>query len=479
MNFQIISYIIGWVIFLEGSFMILPLLTAIVYGERTGVIFAVCSVACLIGGYIMMRKKPKNSLFFAREGFVTVALSWIVLSIIGALPFYISGEIPNFIDAVFETVSGFTTTGASILSDVEALSKCLLFWRSFTHWIGGMGVLVFILTILPLAGGQTIHLMRAESPGPSIGKFAPKMKKTAFILYAIYFVMTIIEFLVLAAGNMPIFDAICITFGSAGTGGFGILNDSMASYGAYVQMVTALFMFLFAINFSFYYVLLFRRVRDAFKIEEVQCYFFIMIIAVALITINLHLVDGNFWYHLKHAIFQVSSLMTSTGFSTVNFSEWPQFSRTVLVIIMCIGACAGSTGGGIKVSRVIIYIKTVGKELSYLIHPRSVKVLKMDGKIIPHEELRSVNIFLITYVLILGISVLIIGFDEYDLTTNFTAVVATINNTGPGLDLVGPAGNFSIFSPLSKIVLMFDMLAGRLEIFPLLLLFSPGAWKKN
>ncbi|MCI8342096.1 MAG: TrkH family potassium uptake protein [Firmicutes bacterium] len=479
MNFQIISYILGWVIFLEGSFMILPLITAIIYKERTGVIFAACSIICILFGYSLMRQKPKNSFFFAREGFVTVALCWIALSVIGAFPFYISGEIPSFVDAVFETVSGFTTTGASILTNVEAMSHCLKLWRSFTHWIGGMGVLVFILTVLPLAGGQTIHLMRAESPGPSIGKFVPKMRKTAFILYAIYFVLTIIEFIFLMAGKMPVFDAICITFGTAGTGGFGILNDSIGSYSGYIQMTVAVFMLLFGVNFNFYYIAIFGKIRDALKNEEVLLYIYIMTLATILITINLGLTGGSVSYHFKHAFFQVSSLMTSTGFSTVDFNLWPPFSRTILITVAMIGACAGSTGGGIKVSRIIITAKTIGKEFAYLIHPRSVKVLKMDGKIIPNEEIRSVHIFLVTYFLIFVVSVLIVSFDEFDLVTNFTAVVATINNTGPGLELVGPAGNFSMFSPLSKVVLMFNMLAGRLEIFPLLLLFMPGAWKKN
>lgn len=480
MNYTIILYMLGKVMMVESVLMLMPTITAFIYNEKNGIYFLLCGGIGFTLGYFISCKKPKNNSFYAREGFATVALSWIVLSILGALPFVLSREIPSFTDALFETISGFTTTGASILPDVEKLSYCMLFWRSFTHWIGGMGVLVFMLAILPLAGGgQSMHIMRAESPGPSVGKLVPKIQKTALYLYIIYFAMTIIEILLLIAGKMPIFHAICLSLGSAGTGGFGILADSVVSYTPYQQNVITIFMFLFGVNFSFYFLILIKHFRDAFGLEEVKWYIIIYLVAVILITLNLTSISGNVFYNLHHAAFQVSSIMTTTGYSTVDFNLWPGFSKTILVVIMFVGACAGSTGGGMKVSRFIIYMKTVKKELSYLIHPRSIKKLKMDGKPIEHEVVRSANIFLIAYILIFTFSVIFISLDEFDLITNFTAVAATINNIGPGLELVGPMGNFSMFSHFSKYVLMFDMLAGRLEIFPMLLVFSPYTWKSN
>lgn len=478
MNYSIIKNVLGHVIRFEGIFMLFPVLVALLYGESAGIYFAVCAVGCVMLGTVMTYKKAKNRSFFAKEGFVTVSLSWIILSMIGALPFLFSGVIASPVDALFEIVSGFTTTGASILKDVESMPKCILFWRSFSHWIGGMGVLVFILAILPLSGSSEVYLMSAESPGPKFGKLVPKLQKSALVLYKIYFGMTVIEVLLLLAGGMSVFDSVCTAFGTAGTGGFGLYNDSMGSFSPYIQNVVTIFMTLFGINFNFYFFLLIKEFRAAFAMEEVRWYLIIFGVATLLITLNLTSVYGNVFYQLHHAAFQVSSVMTTTGFSTVDFNLWPNFSRTILVVLMFIGACAGSTGGGIKVSRFIIYFKTMRKELSVMIHPRSVKVIKCDGKAVDHDTIRSVNIFLIAYVFIFAFSVMLINFDQFDMTTNFTAVAATFNNIGPGLEMAGPTGNFSGFSWFSKIVLIFDMLAGRLEIFPMLILFAPGTWKK-
>ena len=479
MNIRIVLYFLGWVLNIEAIFMLLPCAVALVYGEVSGFYFLAIGLVCGALGWLCSHKKPVNTIFYAREGFVSVALCWIVLSFFGALPFYLSREIPQFENALFEVISGFTTTGASILTDVEALSKCMLMWRSFTHWIGGMGVLVFILAVLPLAGGYNIHIMRAESPGPSVGKLVPKVKATAKILYMIYFFMTVVQILLLLFGGMHWFDALAIGFGTAGTGGFGVLNDSLGSYTTYQQAVTTIFMILFGVNFNIYYLFLIRKPKDAFRSEEVRAYLGIILISILLIAWNTRGFYTNILQALHHGAFQVASIITTTGFSTVDFDLWPAFSKTILVCLMFVGACAGSTGGGIKVSRIAISIKTVQKELSFLIHPRSVKVLKFEGKTIEHTVLRSINTYLISYLLIFVGSIVLISLDNFDPTTNFTAVAATLNNIGPGLNEVGPTCNFSIFSPWTKFVLMFDMLAGRLELFPMLLLFSPKTWMKE
>ena len=478
MNYSIIRTVLGHVIRFEGIFMLFPVLVAVLYGEGAGKYFLLCAIACLLIGTLLTHKKANSRSFFAKEGFVTVSASWIILSIIGAIPFVLSGVISNPVDAMFEIVSGFTTTGASILTDVESLPKCFLFWRSFSHWIGGMGVLVFILAILPLSGSSEVYLMSAESPGPTFGKLVPKLRKSAMVLYVIYFGMTVVEFILLLLGGMSFFDSVCTAFATAGTGGFGLYNDSMGGFSPYIQSVVTIFMTLFGVNFNFYFFLIIREFRSAFAMEEVRWYFIIFATATILITLNLTAINGNPLYQLHHAAFQVSSVMTTTGFATVDFNLWPNFSRIILVMLMFVGACAGSTGGGMKVSRFIIYIKELKKELSVMIHPRSVKVIKSDDKPIDHDTIRSVNIFLIAYVFIFAASVLVISLDNFDMTTNFTAVAATFNNIGPGLEMVGPTGNFSAFSNLSKIVLIFDMLAGRLEIFPMLILFAPGTWKK-
>ncbi|MDO4301618.1 MAG: TrkH family potassium uptake protein [Clostridia bacterium] len=479
MNYSIIVFIAGWVIKVEALFMLLPGIVSLIYREKEGRVFFLCALVFFVIGKLLTLKKPENSRFYAREGFVAVAMSWIILSIIGAIPFVISGEIPSGIDALFEIVSGFTTTGASILTDVESLSRSMLFWRSFSHWIGGMGVLVFILAVLPMAGGQNIYLIKAESTGPDVGKFVPKIQKTAGYLYIIYIFLSALQLFLLILGKMPLFDALCDVFGSAGTGGFGIKADSMAGYSTYIQIVTAVFMLLFGVNFNFYFLIIAKRIRIALGMEEVKWYFIIYFAAAAGIALNLWHTTGILGINIKDSLFQVSSIMTSTGYATVDFDKWPQFSRCIICIIMFIGACTGSTGGGIKVARFIIYFKEIGKQLGFLVHPRSVKILRMNGKKIDHNTIRVVNTYLLVYIVIFAGSMLLLTLDNFDLTTTFTAVSATFNNIGPGLGDVGPAGNFSEFSVLSKIVMIFDMLAGRLEIFPLLVLFTPATWRRN
>lgn len=478
MNNSVIRYILGYVLKIEAIFFLLPCLVSVRYQEKAGFYYLILALVSGALGLLLTWKKPQNFVFYLKEGSIATALSWIIMSLFGALPFWLSKEIPSFTDALFETISGFTTTGASILSDVESLSYCNIFWRSFTHWIGGMGVLVFLLAIIPLSGGSQINLMRAESPGPSVGKLVPKLKTTARLLYVIYFGMTIIEILLLLAGGMSIFDSVTTAFGTAGTGGFGIKNDSMAGYSPYLQWIVTIFMILFGVNFNAYYLIIFRKWRKALSMEEVRTYFFIILIAVAIIFFSILDTAGSAFDALRHASFQVASLMTSTGFSTVDYELWSQTAKTILVLLMFIGACAGSTGGGIKVSRIIILIKTIKKELNSYIHPKSILKIKIDGKPVEHDVVRATNVYFITFMILFSASVFAISFDGKDLITNFTAVLATINNIGPGLELVGPTQNFGGFSIFSKYILMFDMLAGRLELFPLLILFHPAIWKE-
>lgn len=477
MNTSMVRYILGYILKLEALFLLLPCITSIIYKEREGCAYLSILILCFVLGYFMSRKKPKNNVFYLKEGCVATSLSWIFLSFFGALPFCLTGEIPSLIDAMFETVSGFTTTGASILSDVEALSYTSLMWRSFTHWIGGMGVLVFLLAIIPLSGGSHINLMRAESPGPSVGKLVPKIKSTARILYLIYFGMTVVQIILLLAGGMSFFDALATSFGTAGTGGFGIKNDSMAGYSPYIQWVTTIFMILFGVNFNFYYYLLLHKGLKALQMEEVRWYFAIIAGAILVIFTDVVQTAATAAEALRHAAFQVGSIITTTGFATTDFNQWSQTSKTVLVLLMFIGACAGSTGGGIKVSRIIIAFKTVLKELTSYIHPKSIVKLKMDNKPVEHEVLRSVNVYFISFMVIFAASVFALSFEGKDLVTNFTAVAATFNNIGPGLEMVGPTQNFDHFTDFSKIILTLDMLAGRLELFPLLILFHPEIWK--
>lgn len=394
------------------------------------------------------------------------------MSIMGALPFLFSGSITSPVDALFETVSGFTTTGASILSDVEVLPKSILFWRSFTHWIGGMGVLVFILSLLPLTGGSHMNLMKAESPGPSVSRLVPKVRLTAKLLYSIYIFMTVVEILFLLAGKMPLFDAVTVTFGTAGTGGFAIKNNSIAGYSPYIQNVVTVFMILFGVNFNVYFLILMKRVGQAFRTEELRWYLIIIAVSIGIITVNTAGLYRSLGDALHHASFQVASIISTTGFATQDFDLWPQASKTILVLLMFIGACAGSTGGGVKVSRLVVLVKTVRKELIQFLHPQVIRKIKMDGKVVEHEVVRSINVFMVAYTLLFSLSVFLLAFDGEDLITNFTAVAATFNNIGPGLELVGPSKNFGIFSEPAKLVLIFDMLAGRLEIFPVLILFQ-------
>ena len=478
MNYKMIRYIIGWLIVFESVFMLFPALVALVCGEKSFFPFLISIGLGLLGGGLLVVKKPKRTTMYAREGFVTVSVCWLVLSVFGAIPFLLTGSIPSVIDALFESVSGFTTTGATILSDVECLEKSVLLWRSFTHWIGGMGVLVFIMAVLPLSGGSNIHLMRAESTGPSVSKLVPKMKQTALLLYGMYITLTVIEMVLLILWKMPVFDAVNTAFSTAGTGGFGIKNDSITSYSPGIQNIVTIFMILFGVNFSVYYMMICKKFWDVFKSTELKAYLGILFAAILAITFNIKDMYGDFFVALKHAAFQVASIMSSTGFSTADYNVWHGFSKTVLVTVMMIGACVGSTGGGIKVFRITVLLKTLKKELETSVHSRSVKKIKIDGRILNHEVVRAVNVFMVAYIVLFFCSMLIISVENYDFTTNFTAIAAMINNTGPGLEAVGPTQNFGKFNILTKCVCILDMLAGRLELFPVLILFTPSTWKK-
>ena len=479
MNRRMIFYILGVVLLIEAALMVIPVAAGLIYHEKSVVWFLVAMAVSLVCGALLRLLKPKDTVFYLKEGCIATAMSWLCMSLIGALPFTLSGQIPSYVDALFETVSGFTTTGASILTDVEALDRCMLLWRSFTHWIGGMGILVFLLAIISMSGGSNMNLMRAESPGPSVGKLVPKVRRTASILYRIYIALTAIMFVILVIFRMPVFDALCTAFGTAGTGGFGIKADSMASYSPSLQWIITIFMILFGVNFNFYYFLLFKKWRQALKMEEVRWYFIIILFAVTMITGNILRLGGGAVKSIRDAAFQVASIITTTGFATVDFDLWPNFSRTLLVIIMFIGACAGATGGGIKVSRFIAVVKAVGNELYFYVHPKSVRQTRLEGKTLDSDTMRSISGYFILFLLVFVASVCLVSLDNRDLTTNFTAVAATLNNIGPGLNLVGPTQNFSLFSDFSKFVLMFDMLAGRLELYPMILLFYPAVWKNT
>ncbi len=479
MNHKTIFYIIGWILKFEFIFLLLPAITGLFYKEfKDSLIYVAIAVACLILGQILTSHGGKSRQIYVREGFISVSLGWVIMSIFGALPFMFTGDIPSFTDALFETISGLTTTGASILTNVEALSHANLFWRSFTHWIGGMGVFVLVMAILPMMGGSTMNLMKAESPGPSVGKLVPRVKDTAKILYGIYLAITICQIIILLFCKMPLFDALTTTFGTVGTGGFGVKNSSIADYSPAIQIVVTVFMVLSGINYTAYFCIISKQFKEIFKLEEVRAYLLIILTAIVIICFNTMHLYGSFGETLRHTAFQVGSIITTTGFATTDFDLWPQLSKNILVVLMFIGACAGSTGGGIKVSRILILFKTIGKELTMLIHPRMIKKIKLDDHVIAHEVLRSTNVFIAVYFVIYFVSLLLISIDNFSFTTNFTAVAATLNNIGPGLEMVGPTQNFSIFSSFSKYVLMFDMLAGRLELFPMLILFHPACWKK-
>ena len=479
MNYGIVIYVLGWILNFEAGFLVPPLICAVIYHEKDGLALLITMLICLAIGLLCTYFRPKNQKLYSREGFAAVALSWLIMSLFGALPFRISGYIPSMVDAVFETASGFTTTGASILRDVECFPRCLLFWRSFTHWIGGMGVLVFIIAILPLAGGSDMFLMKAESPGPSVKKLVPKVRSSAMTLYFLYLTLTVMEVVILLIFGMPLYESLLTSFGTAGTGGFGYLNDSMGSIRSSQQIIITIFMIMFGVNFNVYYLVYKRRFKEILSISEFWVYLSIIAASIALIAFNIRgLYPGQAGSAVKDSAFQVGSIITTTGFSTADFNQWPTFSRTLLVTLMFVGACAGSTGGGIKVSRLIIMAKSMSKEIDQMIHPSGVRKIRVDGKQLEHSVLRATNVFICSYLFIFTISVLLISLNGFDLETTFTSVAATLNNIGPGLSVVGPAGNYADLSAFSKIVLTFDMIAGRLELFPILVMLRRYTWTR-
>ena len=478
MNYAIVLRLLSYILLTEGALLLLPAVASLCYGEWfvMGVFLFTAALSALAGVAVPPRQ-AKSQIFYMREGFVTTALCWLLISVVGAVPFVLTGCIPNPVDALFETVSGFTTTGASILPAVADLPKGILFWRSFTHWVGGMGVLVFLLSLLPLTGGSHVNLMKAESPGPQVDKLVPKVQSTAKILYGIYLALTVIELLFLLFGRMSVFDAMLTAFGTAGTGGFGFKNDSFTSFSPYIQWVVTIFMILFGVNFNAYFLLLLRKFNRAIS-EEVRGYFAIILVAIGIITANIYSLYNSFGEAVRQAAFQVGSIITTTGFSSCDFDLWPTLSKEILVVLMFIGACAGSTGGGIKVSRLLILGKTLGKELKQALHPQVVAPVRMDGKVVNHETIRATNVFVAAYIFIFAASFFLISLDGFDMVTNFTAIAATLNNIGPGLAQVGPMMNFGSYSNPAKLVMIFDMLAGRLEIFPMLVFFMPDTWRR-
>ncbi len=480
MNLKSISYNIGRILLVEAVLLVFPAIGAVIYNEVTLLSFAVTIAALTVAGLLAVRKRPKNSSIYAKEGYVIVALTWILMSLFGALPFYLSGYIPNFIDAFFETVSGFTTTGSTILREIESLPKSLLFWRSFTHWIGGMGILVFVIAIMPKTESSSMHVMRAEVPGPSVGKLVSKLRASARILYGIYCVLTLLQMVLLCLGGMPLFDSIVTSFATAGTGGFAILNNSIEGYNSvYAEMVIAVFMLLFGVNFNLYYMILIKQGKQAFKSEELRWYVGIVAASVTVIALSLYSTKHDIGESFRYSFFQVASIITTTGFSTTNFDTWPVISKFVLLFLMFIGACAGSTGGGIKVSRLIILIKSGLRDIKKAINPRSIETVKLDRRSVDEPIVKSTSVFFGTYMLLIAASILIVSIDGRDIVTTATSVIACMGNIGPGLGAVGPYGNFADFSVFSKLVLSFDMLAGRLEIIPMLMLFSPYAWARK
>ena len=476
-----ICFVIGRILLTEAALLMLPMAVALGYGEAAAPFLIPALLLALIGLLLGLRAPQKSSLY-ARDGFAVVALAWVLMSAFGALPFVISGDIPSFVDAFFETVSGFTTTGASILTEIEPLGRGVLFWRSFTHWVGGMGVLVFVMAILPMSAGDGhgMHLMRAEVPGPSVGKLVSRMSDTAKILYGIYLVLTVIEIILLMVGGMPLFDSCIHAFGSAGTGGFSNRNLSVGAYGnAYFDVVIGVFMLLFGVNFNLYYFLLIKRFKDVFHSEELRAYFGIVAAAVIAIAVDILHIYGSVGKSLRYAFFQVSSIITTTGFATADFNTWPTFSKGILVVLMFIGACAGSTGGGVKVARVVILVKSSLADMRKMLHPNAIATVRFEGKPLTERSVRGVHVFISVYVLVFAVSFLLLTLEGFDLVTTFTALAACINNIGPGLEVVGPMGNYAQFSPWAKLLLSFNMLVGRLEIFPMLLLCAPSIWKRR
>ncbi|MBO4217009.1 MAG: TrkH family potassium uptake protein [Clostridia bacterium] len=481
MNIRAVLKLLGFVILMLGIFMIPPMVIAFCLNEKAMWAFLIMVAALSLTGFLLTRIKSDKALN-AREGFATVALGWIVISLCGALPFFISGSIPSFIDSLFETASGFSTTGASILTDIESLPRSILYWRSFTNWLGGMGVLVFLLAVIPMSrggSGDSFQLMRAESPGPSVGKITPTLRSSARILYLLYIGITVAEVIFLLCGGLPFFDSLTTALANAGTGGFSIRNASIAAYdSAYVQTVVTVFMILFGVNFNVFYLIIIRKFRQAFRNEELWVYFGIIAVSTVTILINIRHLYESFGKALLDSAFQVSSLITTTGFATADFDKWPEYSRALLVALMFIGACAGSTGGGMKISRLMLLAKSVKTELLSIVRQREVKPVKMDGKAVDAAVLRGTNAYFVAYALICVMSVIVVSTDGFDFETTTTAVISCLNNIGPGLGLVGPTGNYAAFSGLSKIILSLNMLIGRLEIFPILMLFSPSTWKK-
>lgn len=478
MNFSVIQYILGTVLCCGGVFLLAPTAVAVFYAEQAGIYYILTAVLCFAFGLLLRLRHLKSRVFYSREGFVAVTFSWIVLSMAGAAPMYLTGEYASYIDALFDTISGFTTTGASVLSSVEELSRATAFWRCFTHWSGGMGVLVFLMAVLPLSGSSNMHLMRAESPGPSVGKLVPKVRQTALILYKIYLVITILQVVLLMLAGLSLYEALTLSFSTVGTGGFALLNSSIASYSWAVQVIIIVFMILCALNFNTYYLLLIRRPKEAF-LQNSEVKWFLVIVFASAAVIALNICDG---FHslpqaFHTALFQVATLVSSTGFATADFNLWPELSRTILVLLMFMGACAGSTGGGFKVSRLMIVARAAKNEMLNMMHPRSVQQVHMNGRRVPDNVVKTALCYMTVYVFIVLGSVLLVSIDNFDMTTNFTAVLATMNNIGPGLGAVGPTGNFGGFSVFSKLILMFDMLVGRLELFPVLVLFAPGMWR--
>ncbi len=480
MNRRIVLKTVGIICVAEALLLLLPFAVSLIYRESVPAIAFLQTIilSAVLGGIIILVSNTKNKVIYAKESFAIVSLAWIVVSALGALPFVLSGEIPNYIDALFETVSGFTTTGASIVENVEQMSHGILFWRSFSHWIGGMGVLVFVMAIIPLSE-RSIHLMRAEMPGPIVGKIVPKAKDTAKILYLMYIVLTVVQVIMLLLGDMPLFESLLHAFGTAGTGGFGAKADSIGGYSPYIQWVITVFMLLFGINFNVYFLMLIRRFKSAFKSEELWAYLGIVVAAVTLISINIYPLYNNVMQTIRHSSFQVSSIITTTGFSTADFNLWPQFSKTVLLILMFFGGCAGSTAGGLKISRVVIIYKMIKRELKRLLHPRSVNTINFEGKSLDDETLGNVSNYFAIYSLCFVAIVMILALEPFDFQTTVSAAAACFNNVGPGLSLAGPMSNYAAFSPLSKLTLTFAMLLGRLEIFPLILAISFTTWKKR
>ena len=480
MNRRMVLYMIGKIMLIEGALLSLPFCVSLIYKESCASSFIVTIAVAILAGLVLTKSfKPKKEYFYAKEGFVIVALGWVLMSAVGALPFSLSGEIPNYIDAFFETVSGFTTTGSSVVLDVEAMSKGILFWRSFTHWVGGMGVLVFVMAVVPSSSDRSIHIMRAEMPGPVVGKLVPKASDTAKILYKIYIGITIVEVVLLSIGGMPIFESLLHTFGTVGTGGLGIKADSIASYSPYLQWVITVFMLICGINFNLFYLLLIKRFKAVFRSEELWVYLGVVILSVVAISFNIYDMYESLSEVIRHSAFQVATIITTTGYATTDFNLWPGFSKAILLVLMFIGGCAGSTAGGLKQSRVILLFKMIKREFRHMLHPRSVGVVKFEDKAVNNETINGVGIYLAIYLVCFFVIFLIVSLEPYDFETNFSAVAACINNIGPGFNIVGPTGNYAGYSILSKIVLSIAMLLGRLEIYPILLLLSPATWSKN